>query len=90
MTFRASMPAPESRVPEDRRGRRVGTFCLECGSTYALHRAVHKGKPVYGRDHVSSPCSHEGEPFEPGASWWEPAIEVLPAPQAPEGAAAEG
>ena len=32
----------------------------------------------YGRDHIASPCSHEGESFEPGANWWEPAVEVLP------------
>ncbi len=90
MTYRTSMPAPASRVPEERRGRRVGTFCLACDSVYPLHRASHHGKPVYGRDHIAAPCSHEGEPFEEGARWWEPAIEVLPAPvprdEAPAGA----
>ncbi len=90
MSYKTSMPAPASRVPEERRGRRVGTFCLDCGSVYPLHRAVHRGKPVYGRDHVAAPCSHEGEPFEPGASWWQPAVDVLPAlvPQAEDSAGA--
>lgn len=89
MVYRTSMPAPESRVPEDRRGRVVGTFCLECGSVYPLHRARHVGKPVYGRDHISSPCAHEGDRFEPGEGWWESAIEVLPAPaEEPEPATA--
>ncbi len=88
MTYRTAMPAPESRVPESRRGRRVGTFCLACGSVYPLHRAFHRGKPVYGRDHIASPCSHEGEPFEAGASWWEPAVEVSSAPEARDEVAA--
>lgn len=73
------MPAPASQISDARRGRQVGIFCLECGSVYPLHRARHTGKPVYGKDHVS-PCVHEGDVFEPGEGWWEPAHEVLPAP----------
>jgi len=83
MVYRTSMPAPASRVAEERRGQQVGIFCLECGSVFALHKSRHTGKPVYGKDHISSPCSHEGEEFEPGATWWEPAIEVLPPPPEP-------
>jgi hypothetical protein len=33
---------------------------------------------MYGRDHVASPCAHEGEMFEAGADWWEPAVEIVP------------
>jgi hypothetical protein len=33
---------------------------------------------MYGRDHIASPCTHEGEAFEAGENWWEPAVEVLP------------
>lgn len=78
MVYRTSMPAPVSQVPEERRGRVVGIFCLECSSVYPLHRARHAGKAVYGRDHISAPCAHEGEPFDPGEGWWESAVEVLP------------
>jgi hypothetical protein len=39
---------------------------------------MHRGKPMYGRDHIASPCSHEGDVFEEGAAWWEPGVEVLP------------
>jgi hypothetical protein len=70
-----------SRIAPERRGRVVGRFCKGCGSVYALHRAVHKGKSIHGRDHISSPCAYEGEPFADGADWWEPAVEVLPPPQ---------
>lgn len=80
MVYRTSMPAPESQVPESRRGRVVGLFCLECGSVYPLHRSRHVGKAVYGKDHVAAPCAHEGEAFDPGESWWDRAVEVLPAP----------
>lgn len=80
MVYRTSMPAPVSRVPGSRRGRVVGLFCLECGSVYAIHRARHVGKPVYGRDHVAAPCAHEGEAFDPDEGWWEEAVEVLPPP----------
>lgn len=88
MVYRTSMPAPESHVPENRRGRRVGTICLECGSVYALHRNRHAGKPVYGKDHVAAPCAHEGEAFDPGEGWWEPAVEVLAPPAVEEEASA--
>jgi len=90
MVYRTSMPAPASRVAEERRGHQLGIFCLECGSVFSLHKARHSGKPVYGKDHISSPCSHEGEEFEPGASWWEPAVEVLPPPPEPAPADASG
>jgi hypothetical protein len=41
---------------------------------------------MYGRDHIASPCAHEGDLFVPGADWWEPAVEVLPeAVQQPPG-----
>jgi hypothetical protein len=33
---------------------------------------------MYGKDHVSSTCAHEGEVFDPAEPWWEPAVEVLP------------
>jgi hypothetical protein len=61
----------------------MGHYCLICASLYPLHRATHTGRPVYGRDHIASPCTHEGEVFEPGASWWEPGVEVLPAAAPP-------
>ncbi len=83
MVYRTSMPAPESSVADDRRGRRVGIFCLACGSVYALHKRRHTGKPVYGKDHIASTCPHEGDDFAPGESWWEPGVEVLPAPAEP-------
>jgi hypothetical protein len=78
--YRNPHPAPRSRVPAERRGATLGRFCLGCGSVYPKYRARHAGKPLAGKDHVASPCLHEGEPFEPGASWWEPAVEVLPPP----------
>lgn len=84
MVYRAPMPAPVSRVAEARRGREVGIFCLDCGSVYPLHRARHVGRAIYGKDHISAPCAHEGEPFDPDEGWWEPAVEVLPAPPEPE------
>jgi hypothetical protein len=66
----------------------MGHYCLICASLYPLHRATHTGRPVYGRDHIASPCTHEGDVFEPGASWWEPGVEVLPAAAAPPPGAA--
>lgn len=75
--------APSSRLPEERRGGVKGRFCLSCGAIYSQYAARHRGKPVYGNDHVGAPCSHEGEEFEPGAGWWEPAVEVLPAAAEP-------
>ncbi len=83
MVYRIPDAAPLSQIAEERRGREVGRFCLVCGSTYPLHRGRHTGKPVYGKDHIAAPCAHEGELFEPGAPWWEPAVEVLPPPPAP-------
>ncbi len=73
-----------SRISTDRRGRVVGRFCLGCGSVYTQHSGRHAGKPMYGRDHISSPCSHEGRTFDPTEDWWEPAVEVLsPEPDSP-------
>ena len=88
MVYRVPPAAPLSQVPPDRRGRVMGHYCLICASLYPLHRATHTGRPVYGRDHIASPCTHEGDVFEPGASWWEPGIEVLSAAaESPAGAA---
>jgi hypothetical protein len=78
MVYRLPHAAPESQTPEERRGRVIGRFCRVCASIYPLHRAKHAGKPLYGKDHIASPCAHEGEVFETGANWWEPAVEVLP------------
>ena len=80
MTYRRLRVAPAGAVEEARRGRVLGRFCRSCGGVFPLHAARHRGKPAYGKDHVAAPCSHEGDEFEDGASWWEPAIEVLPAP----------
>jgi hypothetical protein len=76
--FRMPHAAPESQVPEEKRGRTIGRFCLVCSTIFPLHRAKHSGKGMYGRDHVASPCAHEGEMFEAGADWWEPAVEIVP------------
>ncbi len=32
---------------------------------------------------MSAPCSYEGRPFAEGATWWEPAVALLPAPAPP-------
>jgi hypothetical protein len=82
MVYRVPPAAPQSQVPPERRGMAMGRFCLVCASLYPEHRAAHRGQPVYGRDHIASPCTHEGDLFAPGAAWWEPAVEVLPAPAA--------
>ena len=76
--YRMPHAAPEGQVPEEKRGRTVGRFCLVCSTIFPLHRAKHSGKGMYGRDHVASPCAHEGELFEPGADWWEAAVEIVP------------
>jgi hypothetical protein len=78
MVYRFPHAAPQGQLPEERRGRTIGRFCKVCGSLYPLHRRMHRGKPMYGRDHIASPCSHEGDVFEEGAAWWEPGVEVLP------------
>ncbi|HWM94099.1 MAG TPA: hypothetical protein VN493_25300 [Thermoanaerobaculia bacterium] len=53
-----------------------------------MHRTSHSGKAMYGKDHISSTCAHEGEVFDPTEPWWEPAVEVMPraAENAAEGA----
>ena len=83
MAYRTPRAAPESTLPEDRRGAVVGRFCKSCGSIYPRFAGRHRGKPTYGKDHVASPCSHEGEEFLPGEAWWEAAVEVLPAAEPP-------
>lgn len=88
MVYRAPTPAPASRVAEGRRGPQLGRFCLTCGNVYPLHRARHAGRPMVGKDHIAAPCPHEGEAFDPGERWWEPAVEVMPAPPASEPAPA--
>jgi hypothetical protein len=80
MVYRVPPVAPQSQLPPDRRGPVMGQYCLVCASLYPLHRATHTGRPVYGRDHIASPCAHEGDIFAAGATWWEPGVEVLPAP----------
>jgi hypothetical protein len=81
--YRNPEPAPASRVAPERRGPVVGKFCHVCGSVYPKLRSRHAGKAMRGKDHIASPCSHEGDFFDAGASWWEPAVEVLPAPAEP-------
>jgi hypothetical protein len=76
--YRFPHAAPQSQLPEERQGRTIGRFCLVCGSIYPLHRKLHRGRAVYGRDHIAAPCSHEGDAFEAGDLWWQPAVEVLP------------
>ncbi len=86
MVYREPHAAPEDQVPGARRGRTIGRFCLTCATINPLHRNPQTRKPLYGKDHVAAPCAHEGEMFEPGAPWWQPAVEVLPeAVPAPEG-----
>ena len=79
MAYRRIEVAPAAVVEEARRGAVKGRFCHACGGVFARYAARHQGKPIYGKDHVGAPCSHEGDDFEPDASWWEPAVEVLPA-----------
>ena len=80
MVFRAPKAAPESRVAAERRGALLGRFCMGCNQIFPLQRRMHSGDPIFGRDHVASPCPYEGWAFEPGADWWEPAVDVLPGP----------
>jgi hypothetical protein len=76
--YRYPHAAPQSQIPEERQGRQVGRFCLTCASIYPIHRGRHSGKPIYGKDHIATTCAHEGDAFDPGESWWELAVEVLP------------
>jgi len=78
MAYRAAVLAPESRTPLHRRGAVGGRFCRSCCSIYPRHAARHVGKPMLGKDHVSAPCSQEGQPFIDGAEWWEPAVALRP------------
>lgn len=78
MVYRHPEAAPRSQIAEERRGRMIGRFCHTCGSIYPVHRTTHSGKAMYGKDHISAPCAHEGDVFDPAAPWWEPAVEVLP------------
>lgn len=89
MVYRNPEAAPESAIPPGRRGAVVGRFCKTCYETYPLHRLRHSGKPLYGKDHVASPCAHQGDEFAPGEAWWEPAVEVLPPPPPPAEADSE-
>jgi len=84
--YRHIESAPASRVAEDRRGAVVGRYCNSCHAIYPRLRQRHAGKPVYGRDHLATTCVHEGEEFAEGAAWWEPAVELLPAAEAPPAA----
>ena len=81
--YRGPEAAPESSLPPERRGRVVGRFCRACATVYPLHARAHKGKPVHGKDHYASACTHEGDEFTPGEGWWEPAVEALPPPPSP-------
>jgi hypothetical protein len=78
MVYRFPHAAPLSQLPPEKQGRMIGYFCHTCGFFYPEHRKKHSGKPLYGRDHIASPCSHEGDLFAPGETWWELAAEVLP------------
>jgi len=78
MTLRVPQAAPASQIAPERRGRVVARFCHGCQQLYPLLRATHRGRPIYGRDHIGSTCSYEGQRFEEGATWWEEAVEVLP------------
>jgi hypothetical protein len=53
-----------------------------------LGRALIKKLKVYPTaEHphaAQKPQPHEGEAFDPDEGWWEPAVEVLPAPPEPE------
>ena len=78
MVYRFPHAAPQSLLPDERQGRAIGRFCKVCGFIYPMHRLWHRRKPLYGRDHIATPCSHEGDRFEAGEAWWELAVEVLP------------
>lgn len=74
--------APASVLPAERRGAAVGRYCRSCHAVYPLLAPRHSGKPSHGKDHVASPCAHEGQLFAEGAAWWESAVEVLASPAA--------
>ena len=78
MTYRLPQIGPVSALAEDRRGLPAARFCKSCQEFYPLHGGRHHGKPLYGKDHIASPCSHEGEAFVDDADWWEPAVQILP------------
>jgi hypothetical protein len=79
MTYQPPQIAPVSSLAPERRGLAVARFCKSCQEFFPAHRGRHRGKPLYGKDHVASTCAHEGEAFEDGAAWWEAAVEVLAA-----------
>lgn len=91
MTYRVSAAAPASSLPEAQRGPVVGRYCFVCNQVFPTHRMRHVGRPVYGRDHIPSPCTHEGDAFGevPAASdpWWDWAVDVKPAPPPPSASA---
>lgn len=76
--YRQPQAAPQSAIASAQRGPVAGKFCKSCGSTFSVHQAIHRGKGVYSKDHIASPCPHEGDFFAPGEDWWEPAVIVLP------------
>jgi hypothetical protein len=78
MVYRHPHAAPVSQLAPEKQGRVVAYFCHSCGYFFPEHRSRHSGKPLYGRDHIASPCAHEGDLFAPGETWWELAVEVLP------------
>jgi len=77
MSYPPSPLAPQSALAPEQRGAAVARFCRARQEFYPAHRARHRGKPLQGKDHVASPCIHEGEEFSPEADWWEPGVEVL-------------
>jgi len=76
--YRHVPSAPASSLEPARRGQPVGRFCRACRSIYPLLALRHSGKPAFGKDHVAATCAYEGQPFDEGAEWWEPAVELLP------------
>jgi hypothetical protein len=77
MVYRQPRIAPASSLPVERRGPVVGRFCKACGEVYPLQRRSHTGKPLYGKDHVASPCPHHGEEFAAGEDWWQDAVAII-------------
>ncbi len=85
MPYRRLPLSPLSQVATERRAAVRGRFCKVCGAIYPRFVAQHSGKPIYGKDHVASPCTHEGDAFDEAESWWEPAVEVAPAEPTDDG-----